>query len=330
MGRAAMLVDRTEPPYGERVSVAWPDPAISPMTRSIFLVTTLALLLTEASGQLPGIHHWPLNEAEGNTAWDHVGAAHGTVVGNTSWDPAAGRFAGAARFDGASGRIQAGACDLTNGGGAFSISLWVKPDFVTGMERSLIAKANGPNDIVWSLTLVNATAIRFQLLTAGQLTEVATTPSLITSGTWYFIVGTYDGAHASIYVNGSLIASTVATGTIGHHPSIPVAMGALHGGQKPFSGWLDDVRIHDQALSGEEVLYLLFESVSVGVAPTPATAPVNWTLAEVLDVQGRLLGVVHPPRSVWPHTTWGLPSGGVYVVRWHSAEGVRTQRMFAP
>jgi hypothetical protein len=288
------------------------------------------MLLSTAHAQSPTIHHWPLNGSSGTTAWDHVGDAHGTLVGNATWAPTGGRFAGAVRFDGVSGRMQTGPCDLTNGGGGISLTAWIKPDLVTAMERTLIAKAGAADGVVWSLALVNATALRFRLLTGGVLREVVSSPALITSGTWYFLSATYDGAEMRIYVNGALIASAPATGGIGHHPSVPVALGAIHNGQHPFSGWMDDVRIHDRGLTPAEVIDLLFEQVSVGLTGPMQLGDGPWTSIELLDMQGRLVkrmdpssmqGFLPPPHDL---------ASGMHVLRATGPQGVRTRRVFLP
>ena len=298
------------------------------MVPKLLLVAFIPIMVSRTVAQSPGIHHWPLNEEGGTVAIDHAGTSHGTLVGGAEWAPDDGYFAGAARFNGVQARIETGPCDLVNGAGAISITAWVKPDLVTGMERTLIAKANGPDDHVWSLAIVNATALRFRLLAAGQLVELASSPSLITSGIWYFIAATYDGTEARLYVNGSMIASAPVTGTIGHHPGVPVAMGALHNGQHAFSGWMDDVRIHDQGLNDMDVLALLFENVSVGIDQIAPALGRPYHI-ELLDTQGRVLD-----RSVtYPDTTGRWPeewSTGVHLVRMVAPGGTTTRRVFIP
>lgn len=188
------------------------------------------------------------------------------------WDPSGGHHLGAARFDGVDDRIVLGPCDLTNGGDAISISLWFKPDFVTGMERTLIAKTVGPqlSDHVWSVALINATALRFRLKTGGTTTELATPPSSLFGGVWYHLAAVYDGGEMRLYINGGLMGNTAKSGTIGYHPQSPAALAATSNGTQPFSGWLDDVRIYDIALSDAEIIDILFEDLSTSTAERTA------------------------------------------------------------
>ncbi len=136
------------------------------------------ILSSSTFAQSGPVFHWRLDETSGNTAYATAGSSNGTLVGSVLWDANGGHHQGAARFDGVDDRIVLGSCDLTSGGQEISLSLWVKPDFVTGMERTLITKTSGPQagDHVWSIAFINATALRFRLANGrhGNGTEHAT------------------------------------------------------------------------------------------------------------------------------------------------------------
>lgn len=254
-------------------------------------IAQLLLLLRFALGacaQTP-VFHWPLDETSGTVAhaW---GGSPGQLVGGVVWDPTGGHHQGAARFDGVDDRILLGPCDITTGTGAMTISFWTKADFVTGMERTLIAKATGPqaSDHIWSIAFVNATALRFRLKAGGSTTELATPPSSLFGGNWYHIVALYDGAQMRLYLNGGLMQTAPKAGLVGLHPQSPASVGALSTGTQPFSGWVDDVRIYDRALSEAEIITLLFETMTTGGTETSSLATRSGPLA-VHDAQGRLL-----------------------------------------
>lgn len=228
----------------------------------------LAAFATTIAAQVP-VYHWPLDESTGLTAhaW---GGSDGLLAGGTTWDPLGGHHQGAARFDGVNDRIVLGPCDITSGTGGFTISLWTKPDFVTGMERTLIAKAVGPQatDHIWSIAFVNGTALRFRVQAGGSTTELTTSPSSLFGGNWYHIVGVYDGAEMRLYVNAGLLGSMAMSGVIGLHPQAPAALGALSTGSQPYSGWIDDVRLYDRALDLNEITELLFATMTTDVGTT--------------------------------------------------------------
>lgn len=285
-------------------------------------VSPLPLLLTcGLAGAQPPTFHWPLDESTGNVAhaW---GGSDGQLAGGTTWDPTGGHHQGAARFDGVDDRIVLGPCDIITGSGAMTISLWTKPDFVTGMERSIIAKAVGPQsaDHIWSIAFVNGTALRFRLNVGGSTAELTTSPSSLFGGNWYHIVGVYDGAEMRVYVNAGLLGSAPQSGIVGLHPQAPASIGALSTGSQPYSGWIDDVRIYDRALDLDEITDLLFANMTTGVFPDRITG--NADLGMLSD-RSTILTVYDPIGRV----IWSGPGGtevlgrlsadteGIFIVR---------------
>ncbi len=287
-------------------------------------------LCAQAQGPL---FHWPLDEGTGSVAhaW---GGSNGTLAGGVTWSPTGGHHQGCARFDGVDDRILLGPCDITTGNGAFSLSLWAKADFVTGMDRTLIAKSTGPNasDQVWAIAFVSGSGLRFRLRAAGNAYAINTGPSSLFGGQWYHIVGSYDGAQMRLYLNGSLMGSANASGSIGLNPQSPASIGALSTGAQPFSGWIDDVRIYDRALSDAEVMELLMEQMSTTIteAPSPAlvdgavNVPSGMHLITIHDPLGRLL---HAARvqgpALLPLPTDGL---GLLLIGIEGQEGRSTVR----
>lgn len=264
--------------------------------RNASIVWAVAMQLgAQAQGPL---FHWPLDESTGSVAhaW---GGSHGTLVGGVTWSPVGGHHQGCARFDGVDDRILLGPCDITTGNGAFSLSLWAKADFITGMDRTLLAKSIGPNatDQVWAIAFVSGSGLRFRIRAAGNSYAINTGPSSLFGGQWYHIVGTYDGTEMRLYLNGSLMGSANASGLIGLHPQSPASIGALSTGAQPFSGWIDDVRIYDRALSAAEVMELLMEQMTTSItrALSPAVAdgavnvPAGMHRITIHDQLGRLL-----------------------------------------
>ncbi len=93
--------------------------------------------------------------------------------------------------------------------------------------------------------------------------ETATTPPpsgkwgpfgpALSQGTWYYIVGIYNGANMNMYVDGVLQASTINQS--GNFPGavLPLAIGRgpIGGGTQYFDGIIDEVRISDVVRSAE-------------------------------------------------------------------------------
>lgn len=285
--------------------------------------------------------HWPLDESSGTVAYDVAGGSNGSLLNGVQWDPQGGHHDGAARFDGVDDRIQFGSCDLTTGTG-ISISLWVKPDFVTGMERTLIAKTidHQVNGHIWSLAFVNATAIRFRLMAGSTTTELTSPPSSLFGGSWYHIVATYDGSEMRIVINGSLIASTPKNGLLAFHPQTTASLGATSEGLGPISAWIDDVRIYDRGLTVQEILTILMETVTTGIGDEDEEAIAvladgrlqlpegNWESVRILDSNGRMLNEqpINGPLVADLRTQ----PAGLYLVCLEGRDARRTQRILVP
>lgn len=298
----------------------------------------MLLACCTASAQ-PPVLHWPLDESAGSLAACWNGPA-GVLAGGTTWAPQSGHHQGAARFDGVDDRIVLGPCDITSGPGGLSISLWAKADFVTGMDRVLIAKATGPalGDHVWSVAFVNGTALRFRIRSGGVSRELTTPPASLLGTLWYHLVAVHDGDAMRLYLNGALMGFTPAPGTVGLHPQSPASLGALSTGAQAFSGWIDDVRIYDRPLSEAEIIELLFESMTTGMPPgahdlsllngDAVQAPLGCRRVHVVDQLGRELASM-PVRAPATVDLSFLPAG-YYLVCLEGDGGRHVLRLTRP
>ena len=84
--------------------------------------------------------------------------------------------------------------------------------------------------------------------------------TVIQTGVWYHVVGTYDGTNVKIYVNGSLENSVAYSSTPGTTDQ-PLVIGRWYGNYNDYytDGQIDQVRIFSKALSASEVLTLFNE-----------------------------------------------------------------------
>lgn len=297
------------------------------------------LLPPAVLAQTPAVFHWKLDEPEGTTvAHSEYGGPPGILQYGAEFQPTSGHHEGAVRFDGVDDRIILGPCDITTGGPGFSVSLWVKPDFVTAAERTLVAKAVGPaeSDHIWSLSFINGTGLCFRLRTGGSTTVLTTPPSSIFGGSWYHVAATYEGSTMKIHLNGSLMASTTASGLYGYHPEGPACFGARSTGTAPFSGWIDDIRIYDLGLTEEEIVDILMENeVTVGIDDRPIITqrgslniPAGaWRSMTIMDTAGRALMT---QRLTSNNEDIGTIPTGLYLVCLQSETRRRTWPMFIP
>ena len=130
---------------------------------------------------------------------------------------------------------------------ALTLAAWVKPTTLPGTTMEIMEFGS------WNLA---GSAIIY--ITSGNVFAFGvSTPdtqidsNALTAGTWYHVVGTFDGTNLKLYVNGALVASGTnsrsLTGT-----TLQIANGAA----SYLNGTLDEVRMYNRALSAGEVTAL--------------------------------------------------------------------------
>ena len=219
--------------------------------------------LLACAASLPLLHaqaanlvaYYPLN----GDAQDGGGnALHGTVNGAVPTMDRFGNASGALNFLNDTDRINCGNPSAFNFSGPFSLSAWVKPDG-TDPNSYIIAKYDfdfstftaSPNCYGLGMAGVDVPYAFVSGNFGYADTLASSTPTL--AGAWYALTLAYDGAFLNIYVNGNLAASRFAGSLPPFANSVPLTIGGTYTGQV-FGGAIDDVRIHDGALSASEVL----------------------------------------------------------------------------
>ena len=71
--------------------------------------------------------------------------------------------------------------------------------------------------------------------------EIAPAASPLPAGTWSHLATTYDGSQLRLYVNGTQVAQTAASGSIATSTA-PLRIGGNAVWGEWFSGWIDEVR----------------------------------------------------------------------------------------
>lgn len=225
----------------------------------------LLVASTGLSAQVP-LHHWPLDQAMGDMVLSATGGAPGSVQGNYEWLPEGGRHHGGLRLNGNTARADLGPCDIITGATeTFTAAVWAKPEVMAGTERILFAKATAGGTFAWSISLVNSTGARARIRAGGTEYVAEMPPSSIYTNAWYHFALTYDGAMLRLYLNGSLVAFTPASGVFTFDGAAPVTLGNLINNGRPFYGVVDDPRIYDVALDPQQVVALVIGQVPMGV-----------------------------------------------------------------
>lgn len=223
----------------------------------------------DAAAPSSGLIAWyKLDDGAGTQLADSSGSniLHTDLCGAPypAWIP--GRFGSALAFD-----ATVSNCGSTEGdgtlrlAGAWTVTAWVRPASlpVQNDAFALVVKANAASQHNYSLWLDHGfigssfgfTTAFHDVVGTEWHTDAA---SAVVANTWYFVAGTWDTSHLTIFVDGAAAGTT----TPGADPSATTApFGAALLGRNEccaqyFDGALDDVRIYNRALSPAEIATL--------------------------------------------------------------------------
>ena len=194
------------------------------------------------------VSYWRLGEVTGTNAIDELATSHGTYAGGHTLgvaDALANDPNTAVDFDGLSGRVSVPDAAALQMSTSVSVEAWVRPDTVTG-SRWIVNKGNQ-----YRLYIFDGNTY-FGIRTPTG-TDVNLTTTLVTSGTWQHLVGTFDGTTMVLYRNGDSVAQASLTDTI-QTGTLPLFIGAFDDTSSFFDGGIDEVAVYGQALSPAQVL----------------------------------------------------------------------------
>jgi len=222
--------------------------------KKFFLIITTLLFSTLAIAQTP-VAYYPFS---GN-ANDAIGTVNGTVNGATLTTDRFGHANSAYSFDGTGNNI-----NLTNNSAirpvaAITISAWVflQHPNVGVLGNSVISCSD---DAGYNITFFEPNQIEFSVRRNNADASVTTDASAYYNA-WHFVVGTYDGRFAKIYLDGVLKGTNDAGAVFPIQYSatantyIGVEPGPLFSIDPNFNyfGNIDEVKIYDVALTALQV-----------------------------------------------------------------------------
>jgi hypothetical protein len=190
---------------------------------------------------------WPFHEGRGTKTKDIVSFKSATISG-AIWAEGASLSEFALSFDGVDDKVVLGNLDYI--GTEFSLGAIINVTRGADIMARIIDKSTDAGSL-WQLSLYQTGSVKpdsFQLRMKLRTTSSATpaiifTPSYcIKAGTWYKVVGFYNGESICLYVDDVLVATKACTGDVVSDPTIPVYVGSGYKGS-PFKGKIDDIRI---------------------------------------------------------------------------------------
>jgi hypothetical protein len=195
-----------------------------------------------------------------NNANDSTGSYNGTASNVTySTDSIIGTYS--ASFNGSSSYIDTNytlPADST-----YSISLWFNTTY-TGTYNTILSDHPSNGAAVGSriyFGIINGSTFNILLANGSTFwTDNTVNISSYVDGNWHNINLTLDGTSVKLYIDGDLIntyTSTVSAGTAGSQSIVLGRLGDYNG--EYFNGSIDQVRIFDRQLNGDEVWKLYAE-----------------------------------------------------------------------
>jgi hypothetical protein len=224
-----------------------------------------------------------MDEASGSALDATAGGKNLANFGNPITS-SAGKINTARAFPGSGGAsfFASSPSNFSPGSNSFSFSFWVNFSPTAGGDyEGLLAKGVvGPTNVEWLVYRHGDNRLRFSVSSNGSTLTTVTWPSTLSTGTWYFVAGEWDGTNINLSVNGATFQSTSFSGTI-HSNTNNFDMGLISGSGNPLDGSVDEVGIWmGRALTQTEVsqLYnggagLPYDSFGATGTPTPTPTP---------------------------------------------------------
>lgn len=261
------------------------------------------------------ISHWTGD----NTALDAVSSNDGTLVSGAGY--AAGQISQAFRFDGVDDRVQVADSESLKLTSSLSIEAWIKADAITPSGGVILFRGDDRGGLdPYSLSTTQTGALQFQV---SSLTQGVSLTTSMPIGQFVHVAGTLDDTTGEmrLYVNGVLMSQSttairpfadldpasnpgIGIGNHGGYPSTPHNF--------PFKGLMDELKIYDNALTGDEIL-AIFNAGKGSLQP--AVSVKDTTLIEG-DTRVRYLGNAVDMHSEGLDQPYGLaygPDGNLYV-----------------
>jgi Concanavalin A-like lectin/glucanases superfamily len=281
----------------------------------LLLVAVQAALAGTASAEPVG--RWALDEGAGQIAADSSGRGHDGRLGDSSkvdahdpsWVP--GRFGSGLRFDANRNLFVSIGNSLGLQLERVTVEAWVRRLGTPGQWRYVFSA--GANECVaapYGLYSGFDGGLAFYVSHGGgYAVSPDAVPSRVWDGGWHYAVGTYDGASVRLYLDGVEVGSgTPASHNIGYG-STPagIFIGTYSGScSLPFTGDIDEVLIHDAALTAPQVSARA--RAAAGMPTPPQIGPVKGAPVTGTVAPGCLSVTVNPRRIVVKRRTKVLVS----------------------
>jgi len=208
------------------------------------------------------VAYWHFDEGSGNMTYDHTANDNdGKLYNGTEWnsdEPSwiSGKYGYGLKFDGMNDYIEVS--DSNNlKPDHITVEAWVYPigeKLLVQTDVAIVRKLDWNNKQGYWLRWHNNTKhAEFGIGNGTNWEEIASSVGSVPLNQWTHLVGTYNGTHSKIYVNGILEDTSSYHPEKINHTTDVLRIGAATPNFKRFNGTIDEVRIWNRALSPEEI-----------------------------------------------------------------------------
>jgi hypothetical protein len=196
---------------------------------------------------------WTFDEDSGLTAGDSSPYENDGSLENmsssTCW--VLGQVGSALKFDGVNDYVDCGNAAGMNPSSAITVEAWVKLEDKTSFQQ-IVHRGNsfssGTGQGPYSMGIYN-NRIYWDIADGTTRSSFAFDISSLSTNTWYHFVGIFDGTSQDFYINGFKYSHTSTVSSM-RTDTNPVRIG---GSTFNFKGSIDEVKIYNRALSGDEI-----------------------------------------------------------------------------
>ncbi|MHC4536683.1 MAG: LamG domain-containing protein [Planctomycetota bacterium] len=257
------------------------------------------ILILASTANAHRVGWWKLDEGSGITINDSSGNEHhGTVQGTPKWGFGPEGFDGALDFSGTTGAY-CGVFDPTGGTGTFTATFWCLWDGTQSIQHFLTkSKRWGADTAMFQIEVKggHSDPARVDRLHIAYQAAPQAVLNLVPHNEWVHLALVFDGTYATGYLNGVDDVGPQPTG-IGPNVDAPIIIGASHETEgRTFQGFLDDVRIFDEALPAHQIQAIMQGgdvTYPSAYGPNPANGAVHVDMLANLSWRAGDLAVSH-------------------------------------
>ncbi len=217
------------------------------------------------------VRSWPFGEGTGASTADMSGNGNpGTLMNSPAWSTSHPQQlkdgnSHSLCFDGIQSYVTMGNPTALQITGTLSVAAWIQSTASQlGSYRTVLGKWwSGGAEAAYSLVWVTGDGLSFNVNSASNEQVGASETKPLNDGDWHLLVGTWDGATVSLYVDGAPVSSQTFDGGFGPIANITdpfdVATDNRYDagtGDRFFPGCIDEVRVYNRALTAAEVGWL--------------------------------------------------------------------------